>query len=434
MLAIAAADLSSSRRRLVHGVAVAAAIATLAVTALRAHGAIPSAQPEPQPQLQTPTPTPTLTPSPVATAPREAAPTPAPVAGSAPSAVTSTLTTTVTGPTASAAAATATATTAAASAAAAANAPVDELMEIVVQGRGPRFVSPTLRDQIGRIWAPVRINGRGPFRLVLDTGASHSGITRIVALVLGIPTNSGKPVILSGVTGSTIVPTIHVDTLSVGDLSVDSTVLPILPDAFGGAEGVLGYEGLSDKRIFIDFRRDQLAITYSRAERAAEGFLTIPFRSVGGQLVVIDAIVGGVRTKAIIDTGGQTTIANRALNRALERRETQPPGRPDEIIGVSLAAEKGEIIKTPDIELGAIKIRDSGITYADVTIFKQWKLLSEPAILIGMDVLGLLDTLIIDYRRHELQLRMGGAPIPTQSNNVGPAGFARKANAASMSF
>jgi hypothetical protein len=26
--------------------------------------------------------------------------------------------------------------------------------------------------------------------------------------------------------------------------------------------------------------------------------------------------------------------------------------------------------------------------------------------LIGMDSLGLLDTLIIDYRRHELQLRM----------------------------
>jgi hypothetical protein len=26
--------------------------------------------------------------------------------------------------------------------------------------------------------------------------------------------------------------------------------------------------------------------------------------------------------------------------------------------------------------------------------------------LIGMDTLGLLDTLIIDYRRHELQLRM----------------------------
>jgi hypothetical protein len=32
--------------------------------------------------------------------------------------------------------------------------------------------------------------------------------------------------------------------------------------------------------------------------------------------------------------------------------------------------------------------------------------LREPAILIGMDALGLLDTLVIDYRRHELQMRM----------------------------
>jgi hypothetical protein len=30
-------------------------------------------------------------------------------------------------------------------------------------------------------------------------------------------------------------------------------------------------------------------------------------------------------------------------------------------------------------------------------------------LLIGMDALGLLDTLIIDYRRNELQLRMRGS-------------------------
>jgi hypothetical protein len=307
------------------------------------------------------------------------------------------VTTTVTATPAAAAAAASTASAGDAS---------EELMEIVVQGRGPRFVSRTHRDEIGRIWAPVLINGRGPFRLVLDTGASHSGVTRIVPLVLGIRTDQAPPVILSGVTGSTKVPTIRVDSLSVGELAVEATLLPILPDAFGGAEGVLGYEGLYDKRIYIDFRRDQLNITFSRGEKSAQGFLTIPFRSIGGQLVVIDAIVGHVRTKAIIDTGGQTTIANLALHYALEKRSMQPRGRPDEIIGVSLTPEKGEIINTPEIELGAIKIRDSGVTYSDVNIFKQWKLLKEPAILIGMDVLGLLDTLIIDYRRHELQLRM----------------------------
>jgi predicted aspartyl protease len=331
---------------------------------------------------------------------------------SAPTEVTSTVTTTVTGD----GPATAAMPTS--------NAP-DELAEIVVQGRGPRFVSPTRRDEIGRIWAPVYIDGKGPFRLVLDTGASHSAVTRIVAIVLGIRTDEAPPVLLSGVTGATKVPTIRVDQLSVGELSVDPLMLPILPDAFGGAEGVLGYEGLSDKRVFIDFRHDQLKITFSRGEKSPQGFLTIPFRSIGGQLVVIDAIVGHVHTKAIIDTGGQTTIANLALRSALGRYSTQPPGLPDEIIGVSLDAEKGVIVKTPDIEIGAIKIRDSGITYADVNIFKHWKLLDPPAILIGMDVLGLLDTLIIDYRRQELQLRMETPDTTSQSNVAGRVGSAR---------
>ena len=41
----------------------------------------------------------------------------------------------------------------------------------------PRYVAPTLRDRIGRVWAPVYINGQGPLRLVLDTGASASAVT-----------------------------------------------------------------------------------------------------------------------------------------------------------------------------------------------------------------------------------------------------------------
>ena len=46
------------------------------------------------------------------------------------------------------------------------------------------------------------------------------------------------------------------------------------------------------------------------------------------------------------------------------------------------------------------------VTMGDMQIFEQWKLTSEPVLLIGMDTLGLLDTLIIDYRRRELQIQM----------------------------
>jgi predicted aspartyl protease len=283
----------------------------------------------------------------------------------------------------------------------------DELGEIIVAAREPRFVAPTQRDRIGRIWAPVFINGRGPFRLVLDTGASHSGVTAMVALALGIPTDQSPPVTLRGVTGSVTVPTIQVETLSVGDVAVDSPLLPIVPDAMGGAEGVLGYEGLANKRISIDFRHDRITIAFSRGEPSGRDFARIPFRSLRGQrmsapLIVVEAMVGNVRTKAIIDTGGQTTIANLALRAALGRRSK---GQPDEIIGATMVAESGEIMATPAIEMGSIKMLDPGITFADLYIFKQWKLTAEPAILIGMDALGVLDMLIIDYRQHELQMR-----------------------------
>jgi hypothetical protein len=279
----------------------------------------------------------------------------------------------------------------------------DALDEILVEAREPRFVAPTRRDAIGRIWAPVYINGRGPFRLVLDTGASHSGVTAMVALALGIPTDQSPPVILRGVTGSATVPTIRVDTLSVGDVAVDSPLLPIVPDAMGGAEGILGSEGLANKRIFIDFRHDRITITYSRGERAGSDFVRIPFRSLRGQLIVVDARVGQVRVKAIIDTGGQTTVANLALRNALGHRKGR--GKPDQIIGATMVAEDGEIIATPAIELGTIKMLDPGVTFADLYIFKQWKLIGEPAILIGMDALGVLDALVIDYRQHELHMR-----------------------------
>jgi hypothetical protein len=251
----------------------------------------------------------------------------------------------------------------------------------------------------------VFINGRGPFRMVLDTGASHSAITAMVALALGIPTDQSPPVLLRGVTGSAKVPTIHVDNLTVGDLAVDSAVLPIVPDAMGGAQGVLGSQGLANKRIFIDFLHDQISITFSREDKLGRDFIRIPFNSLRGQLIVVNATVGQVPTKAIIDTGGQTTIANLALRDALARRNLSSRGLPDQIIGATMAVQDGQLIPMPAIEFGSIQIVTGGVTFADMEIFKEWKLTHEPAIVIGMDALGMLDTLVIDYRRHLLEMR-----------------------------
>ena len=57
----------------------------------------------------------------------------------------------------------------------------------------PGSSRPTRRDRIGRIWAPVEINGQGPFRLVLATGASHSALTPRLARTLGLTDGCRAP-------------------------------------------------------------------------------------------------------------------------------------------------------------------------------------------------------------------------------------------------
>jgi hypothetical protein len=286
-----------------------------------------------------------------------------------------------------------------------------ELTEVVVPAAEPRLVAPTRRDRIGRIWAPVYINDKGPFRLVLDSGANHSGINSQVAEALGLPPNRSRQVMLRGVTGAMAVPTVRIDSFIVGDMTFGTSELPIVTDALGGADGILGTDGMSGRRILVDFRHDLITITRSHNTRAEYGFRTIPFQLLRGNLLAVDASVGGIRTKAIIDTGGQVTIANLALRQALERRWSRLKSRPDTIMGVTTDIQNGDAARTPPLVIAAqepgttVEIRYSDITFGDMHIFEHWHLIDEPVMLIGMDALGLLDTLIIDYRRHELQLR-----------------------------
>ena len=66
----------------------------------------------------------------------------------------------------------------------------------------------------------------------------------------------------------------------------------------------------------------------------------------------------------------------------------------------------GTRLATPSLSAGYPHDAKSAMTFADFEIFKHWKMTEEPAMLIGMDVLGLLDTLIIDYRRREVQVKL----------------------------
>ncbi|MCC7461251.1 MAG: aspartyl protease family protein [Gammaproteobacteria bacterium] len=282
------------------------------------------------------------------------------------------------------------------------------IQTVVVEVPEPRFVAPTNRDRIGRIWAPVYINEQGPFRLVFDTGASRSAVIPAVVAALGMTPNETRRLRLRGVTGTATVASIRVHSLRAGDVLLQPATLPVIADAFGGAQGILGTDGLGDRRIRIEFLRDRIEIARSHNERPGPGFITIPMERSHGRLPVVDARIGGVPIKAIIDTGAQSTIGNSALSNALRKRRDEQP-TVDSIVGATLDMQEGAGRMAPPIALGGgILIRQAHVTFGDMHIFEHWGFRSQPALLIGMDALGLLDTLIIDYRRAELQIRLVG--------------------------
>jgi hypothetical protein len=281
--------------------------------------------------------------------------------------------------------------------------PPGVMPEITVSAPQPRYVAPTQRDRIGRIWAPVFLDGQGPFRLVLDTGANRSAIIGRVADQLGYRGRTDRQVRVRGVTGTAIVPVARVGRMEIGDLLLAPVDLPIVLDVFGGADGVLGNEGLLDKRIVIDFRRDLITVKRSRREPPPPGFVTLPITFLRDRLPSIDVMIGRVRAKAIIDTGAPDSLANTALFEALKRSLKEAPDT--EIIGVTLDVQRGNRVRLPTMVMDSVRVSGATVTVGDVQIWQYWRLTREPAIMLGMDVLGVMDQLIIDYRTRQLHLR-----------------------------
>ena len=277
--------------------------------------------------------------------------------------------------------------------------------ELVVEARGPRYAAPTRRDQIGRVWVPVEINGRGPFRLVLDTGATTSAIVRSVARRLGLAIGTADRVRLQGATGVDTVPYVTAEQIEVGDLLFNRAKLLIVPEVFGGAEGVLGVQGLPAMRIHIDFGRDLTEIEYARDTQGSVGE-QIEFSAALGRQALLDLQVGGVRTKAVVDTGSPQTIGNDRLRRALLLRWRR--AQDADIVGVTMDVTQAKSIRVPSITFGSVPLRNVDVSFGELPIFEHWRLNGEPALLLGMDVIERLETFEIDYQQRKLHLRAHG--------------------------
>ena len=262
------------------------------------------------------------------------------------------------------------------------------------------YAVPTTLDRAGRVVADVHVGSNGPFRFIIDTGANRSAISELTAQRLGAV--AAEQTMVHGITGSAVMPQVKVDEFRVGELRFPEQRLAILPDAvFGGLDGILGIDALQDARVDIDFVNDRVVVR--RSGRSNPGGRTVIRATVRHKgLLMIPARVGRISVQAIIDTGAERSLGNAALLAALQNRYSYTTVV-STVVGATAQVATGLALRAPPIDLGGARVGNLLITFADFHVFKVWSLLDEPALVLGMDVLGTLPEFAIDYPRREFQ-------------------------------
>jgi hypothetical protein len=274
----------------------------------------------------------------------------------------------------------------------------------------PRADQYLRNNRIGRIIAPVMINGRGPFHFMLDTGSSRAVLSAKLVRRLGLAVDPNAQVSIRSVAGTMVASTVHVDRLDSGTMHEQDLRLPVLDGALmQGIDGILGMEGFEGKRLTADFIRGRLSIADSPATLSwlpfpAAHVKLAPALELSPQWLIVEGYVGDIYTRAIIDTGGTHTLGNLALLHALEsERGGALPQIDTTIEDATQLLHSGGIVHVPRLHMGSADIENLDVTFADFQVFGAWGLQSAPALLIGMDVLGSMSELSIDYRLRELQ-------------------------------
>lgn len=260
---------------------------------------------------------------------------------------------------------------------------------------------PTTRDYVGRVVTSVMIDGRGPFRFIIDTGANESTISPKLAVALGLAPSAAKAIQVAGVTGTAIVPSVPVASLRAGALLIAHSQLPVISSpVMAGADGILGAAGLSQDSLLVDFLHNTVVIRGAEHAAVPLGYARVRATRLRGGLLSVPGEVGNVPVDAIIDTGSPQTLGNMALYQALYSKARA--GGVASVYGVTKQVQPGNVQVAPMVDLGAIRIGNAVLVFGDFPIFKVWRLTAHPAIILGMDVLGTVDAFTIDFRHAEI--------------------------------
>jgi predicted aspartyl protease len=255
-----------------------------------------------------------------------------------------------------------------------------------------------------RMTVAVQVNGKGPYRFVVDSGADTSVIGQRIARAQQLP--AGTPVLLNGMTDSSRVDRVLVDQLQLGESTITNLQLPVLQENHIGGEGMVGIDALVEQRLMMDFEKRLIKVEDAyQPPPHLDGEIVVVARLRRGQLILTQVSANRKKVDAVVDTGSEITIGNLALRDKLIR------GNEDKFMSVGVTGVTGvtvnlQLARVAELKLGSVTLRNVPIAFADVPPFAVFGLTDKPALLLGTDLLETFRRVSLDFRARKVRFQL----------------------------
>ena len=199
------------------------------------------------------------------------------------------------------------------------NAPLDEKMFRMPQPPPPDFAIAAGRTSTtvpfvllnNHIYLDVTLNGKGPFRIICDTGGENA-VTPALAKELGLKSEGTLQGQGSGEKSEDVGLT-RIETIAIGDATLKNQVFAVFDfSALGQVEGLpflgmIGYEVFKRFVVGIDYEHSRITLTLPPSFSYSGAGTPVPFK-FNGQIPQVEGEIDGLPGKFDIDTGSRSSL------------------------------------------------------------------------------------------------------------------------------
>lgn len=250
--------------------------------------------------------------------------------------------------------------------------------------------------------AEVELAGKGPYRFILDTGASNTNLLPALRKTHPDLTPAKARGPLQGANGAAQVETVTIDRLSYGGQTfhnLNAFVLPASPLDTLGVDGVIGADTLSGFAFEVDMPARRWSLTARASPAMLAGTLpAIPFTLDNNKAPRLTVMVDGKPIPALLDTGARATFINWKAAAMLGYSEADPrlTGGGKAMGATSTASSALKATRASTLTIGDYRWNDTRLRVADLPIFQVVGMADGPAMILGMDALS-PRRFVVDY-------------------------------------